>query len=299
MRNRFILAFIIMQLIGAGGLALILLTALVSRRVKRHSTWYSFTASWIFSCLCYCLLFLAGQQVGAPPDETLCGVQAALVYAAPVLTACTTLSLVIHMYLNFRSLLYKSAFDVRPVTELMLLGVPYLVWGIVFVGVILFELQNPGMTQLSPRGTYCDSNLRTLSHMSSSVVMIVTAVMTLLLGVLGYRIIRNRRSMLKEGLKFAMLFRVVAFSVIGISAFVLAVTFVITDNHDTVFDMLLASVPLLAMLIFGSQLDLLRVWTCRRGAYVPASLKAVDDDESRRSGLSGYTPVPDSRSYWT
>lgn len=84
-RNRFVLAFIVMQLTGAGGLTLILLTALVSKHVKRHPTWYNFTVSWIFSCLCYCLLFLAGQQVGDPPDETLCGVQAALVYAAPVL----------------------------------------------------------------------------------------------------------------------------------------------------------------------------------------------------------------------
>lgn len=83
--NRFVLAFIIMQLIGAGGLTLILVTALMSKRVRRHSTWYSFTISWIFSSLCYCILFFAGQQVGDPPDDTLCTVQGALIYAAPTL----------------------------------------------------------------------------------------------------------------------------------------------------------------------------------------------------------------------
>jgi len=158
-------------------------------------------------------------------------------------------------------------------------------------------MQNPGTTGLSSKGTYCDSSIRTLSHMSSGVVMVVTVVIVGLLSVLGYRIIRNRRHMLKEGRKFAMFFRVVAFSFIGIMALVLAVSFVITNDHDGVFDMLLASVPLLATLIFGSQLDLLRIWTCRRGDYVPASVKSVDDDESARSNLSRYDPVLYSR--WT
>lgn len=83
--NRFIFAFISMQLIGACLLAVILLTALISQHVKRHSTWYSFIASWIFSSLCCCLLFLAGQQIGGPPNIILCTIQGALIYAAPPL----------------------------------------------------------------------------------------------------------------------------------------------------------------------------------------------------------------------
>jgi hypothetical protein len=83
--SRLVLAFIILQLIGAGGLTIILLTALFSKHVRRHSTWYGFTVSWIFSSICYCLLFFAGQQTGDPPSKALCTVQTALVYAAPAL----------------------------------------------------------------------------------------------------------------------------------------------------------------------------------------------------------------------
>jgi hypothetical protein len=78
-------AFNVIQLISAGGLTLILLTALISKRVKRHSTWYNFTVSWIFSCICYTLLCFAGQQVEEPPNHMLCTIQSALIYAAPVL----------------------------------------------------------------------------------------------------------------------------------------------------------------------------------------------------------------------
>ncbi|KAF9445360.1 hypothetical protein P691DRAFT_762570 [Macrolepiota fuliginosa MF-IS2] len=245
-----------MQLIAATGLALILLTSL---------------------------------QVGDPPDATLCVVQAALIYAAPTLTACTTLSLVIHMYLNFRALLYTSAFDVRPITALMLLGVPYLVWGVVFTGVLVFETQNPETVRRSPKGTYCDSHLPILSHLSSSVVVVATVVIVLLLGILAYRIIRNRRYMLREGTMFAMLFRVVAFSIFGIMALGVSVSFVVTNNHDGVFDMLLASLPLLAMLIFGSQMDLVRVWMCRRRGYIPAGKSDLAQDEFQELGSSDNT----------
>ncbi|KXN84085.1 hypothetical protein AN958_00472 [Leucoagaricus sp. SymC.cos] len=127
------------------------------------------------------------------------------------------------MYLNFRALLYTSAFDARPITELM------------------FEAQNPETVRRSPNGTYCDTNVPTISRISSSVVIVATVVIVLLLSVLGYRVIRNRRHVLKEGTMFTMLFRVIAFSIIGVLALVLSVAFVSTNDHDGVFDMLLAS----------------------------------------------------------
>jgi len=98
--------------------------------------------------------------------------------------------------------------------------------------------------------------------------------------------------MLKKGPKFALFFRVIAFSVVGIMALVLAVSFVITNDHDSVFDMLLASVPILAMLIFGSQLDLVRIWLCRRGDYAPAS---VQDGDEETSDLSHHNFVSNPR----
>jgi hypothetical protein len=83
--GRVVEAFIALELVGAGGMLIILATAAFGPGVKRYSTWYSFGASWIFSCISYTLLFIAGQLYREQPDIGLCMVQGALIYAAPTL----------------------------------------------------------------------------------------------------------------------------------------------------------------------------------------------------------------------
>lgn len=61
----------------------VVLTAWLSPRIQRSSTWFPFLGSWIVSSLVY--LLLVGQQTGPPPFFGLCVTQAALVYAVPVL----------------------------------------------------------------------------------------------------------------------------------------------------------------------------------------------------------------------
>lgn len=78
-------AFIALELAGAGGLLIILATAMFGPGVKRYSTWYSFGASWVFSGISYTLLFLTGQLYRPLPNYGLCVVQTALIYAAPTL----------------------------------------------------------------------------------------------------------------------------------------------------------------------------------------------------------------------
>ncbi|KAJ6503044.1 hypothetical protein DFH09DRAFT_1289581 [Mycena vulgaris] len=76
-------AFLGLQLTGGLGLALIVLTALGSRNVKRNSTWYTFCLAWILSCISYTLVFLVGQQDS--PDFGICVTQAAGIFSAPAL----------------------------------------------------------------------------------------------------------------------------------------------------------------------------------------------------------------------
>lgn len=90
---RVVEAFMIMQISGGAGLFIILATAVFSRNVHRYTTWYSFCASWAFSCISYSLLAFSGQQTRTMPDFNLCVVQAALIYAAPVLYGYLSLSL--------------------------------------------------------------------------------------------------------------------------------------------------------------------------------------------------------------
>jgi hypothetical protein len=78
--------FISLQIIGAVGMSLILLSAFFSTTIKRCSTWYTFCASWIISCLSYSFLFLAGGTNPLyVPSPKLCATQAAFVYSVPTL----------------------------------------------------------------------------------------------------------------------------------------------------------------------------------------------------------------------
>lgn len=78
-----VLAFVALNLAGGVGLVLVLITAALSRKVKRNPTWYSFCFSWVFYAVSYSLLFLAGEQTNPTPPYSLCSTQAALIYALP------------------------------------------------------------------------------------------------------------------------------------------------------------------------------------------------------------------------
>jgi len=76
-------AFVALNLAGGIGLVLILVTAALSKKVKRTPTWYSFCLSWVFYAVSGSLLFLTGEQTNPTPPDSLCSVQAALIYALP------------------------------------------------------------------------------------------------------------------------------------------------------------------------------------------------------------------------
>jgi hypothetical protein len=65
---------------GFLSVAIVVVTAWLSPRIYRTSTWYSFMGSWMFFCLSY--FVIVGQQVGAEPDFGVCLTQAALIYSA-------------------------------------------------------------------------------------------------------------------------------------------------------------------------------------------------------------------------
>ncbi|PBK72475.1 hypothetical protein ARMSODRAFT_760579 [Armillaria solidipes] len=90
-------AFDVLQISGAAGFLLIVLTAVLSRHVQRHSTWLSFCISWIISCISYTLLVFTGTNESEHVPFALCVTQAALIYGAPVLTGSTTFSLAFYV----------------------------------------------------------------------------------------------------------------------------------------------------------------------------------------------------------
>ncbi|KAF6756471.1 hypothetical protein DFP72DRAFT_286810 [Ephemerocybe angulata] len=137
-------AFVALQLLGAGGLILVVLTAVFCKHIKRWPTWYSFCFSWIISSLSYSLLTIAAG-----------------IYASPPLTTCATLSMIIHVLLRLRFAKSESSADESGnETIAILVLAPYCVWAVIAIGFSLFTIPNIQTLAVSSTGTYCNSTDR-------------------------------------------------------------------------------------------------------------------------------------------
>lgn len=78
-----IYAYLILNLIGGLGMLVMLVTAIVSPKVHRLPTWYSFCVSWVLSAISYTFLFITAEQFTLTPIYSLCFIQSGLIYAMP------------------------------------------------------------------------------------------------------------------------------------------------------------------------------------------------------------------------
>ncbi|KAF8067919.1 hypothetical protein FPV67DRAFT_1449507 [Lyophyllum atratum] len=122
------------------------------------------------------------------------------------------------MLLNLRRLLANAPFRTNSRAVAALLIVPYIVWLAVFLGTLVVRIG-------------------------------------IIAGVIGVRLYQNRGIISGSSQSVTMVIRVMIFSLLGALALGVAVAYVITWKHDQAFDMILASLPVLAFLIFGSQLE--------------------------------------------
>ncbi|KAF5336379.1 hypothetical protein D9611_006719 [Ephemerocybe angulata] len=204
-------AFVALQLLGAGGLILVVLTAVFCKHIKRWPTWYSFCFSWIISSLSYSLLTIGGQQYQDPPNATLCLIQAAGIYASPPLyvisltlvspfglyqctrsmtnlcavisTTCATLSMIIHVLLRLRFAKSESSVDESGnETIAILVLAPYCVWAVIAIGFSLFTIPNIQTLAVSSTGTYCNSTDRIWPQMVFTVVVISAILIVIIQG---------------------------------------------------------------------------------------------------------------------
>ncbi|KAK0444557.1 uncharacterized protein EV420DRAFT_1574474 [Desarmillaria tabescens] len=254
-------AFDALEILGAAGFFLIASTALLSHRVQRHPTWFSFCVSWIISCISYILLAIAGQAMEVQPAFGLCVTQAALIYAAPPLTACTTFSLAFYMLTHI-----KSCFDNLPARDdtltvrLVLLLGPYLIWSGIFAGILVSGIKQPILVRKALNGTYCDIKSHLPSKVSSLVVVVSTIGVITISVFVVVQLYRNRRRLGSSTEYVAAAVRVVTFGLVGLLALIVSAIYVFTNRQGAEFDIILALVPNFGVVIFGSQADIVRVW---------------------------------------
>ncbi|KAJ3831724.1 hypothetical protein F5878DRAFT_636020 [Lentinula raphanica] len=92
--------FDVVQIVGCISGVIIMLTALVSRSLRRLPTWYLVLCSSTAYSLSMSLLAIARRQTGPEPDYTLCLVQGALIYSCPIWLLSTGLAFALQFHLT-------------------------------------------------------------------------------------------------------------------------------------------------------------------------------------------------------
>ncbi|KAF5350782.1 hypothetical protein D9758_010334 [Tetrapyrgos nigripes] len=278
--------FLGLELAGAVGMTIILFTAIFSSRVKRCSTWYTFCASWIVSCLSYCLLFFFKEtkteaeaepigSAGSGLRKGVCVTQAALVYSVPTLTACTTLSLLIHGWYNVHFGLSRPPLESDTHTMIILLTIPVIIWFLMFIGFLVTGLQNPSIVQSS--GLYCSFMSIMPAKISSLFVIVVTFSTVPIQASLALSLLRNFDS--KNATSsisvqtITMVIRVLTFSFLILIGFAEGVIHLLTAYRSSAVDLIMASLPLSGVVIFGIQRDLFDTWGKWTGLALLPSLQ--------------------------
>ncbi|KAJ7199200.1 hypothetical protein GGX14DRAFT_662322 [Mycena pura] len=287
-RTALIDVFLAFQLLGLIGSVALVLTTTLSTRATRNATWQNFFTSWIVSTVSYSLLLFAGQARRAQPAFGVCLAQAGLIYGIPSLTAATTFGLIAQASATARpynttpltssradlvqgadALAAESperaALDGRVLAKILVL--PYcMLFGMVVASWVT-GVRNPGSVAIIGSGMYCHiGSSSTLGKVSAALVAL-TLIPTLTFEILICIALRkNWATFARMHNAMSIILRVVVFTLIGILAISLSALFVFSSNHGPGVNIALAAMPVIAVLVFATQKDILAVWMFWRPA---------------------------------
>ncbi|KAF8183944.1 hypothetical protein BJ912DRAFT_975658 [Pholiota molesta] len=266
----FIVAFDILHVLGLVFLGAILLTVGRSFHIKRASTWFMFILSWFLTSLSN--LMILGQQTGSAPREGVCLIQAMLIYGMPVFSSLYAVAFLLQLYLFVRNTVNENSIAVTRRQIVMIHALPFTAFTVTLIEVLTLGLLHPEAIQRHPSGMFC--------HLSNQIPSQITAAFTILamitflsLGILIFLKLRLKWTAVYAISSTAKTYpqispdvatRVLIFSFCPIIALALSsIQYLPQHSADATkakLNIVLAVLPLVAGLIFGSQRDILRVW---------------------------------------
>jgi len=237
------------------------------------STWFLFMFSYMFYCISYILL--GGHNCDPTPPPTLCHLQAGLVYCAPVLAATSTLSYVLDVFIGLVTHLWQVKVPASYVVWLR--TAPIVITVLVLIEALLVALES----DVGPNSThmYCHITSNTPSTVTAIVIcfpLILVLMLQAWIAVILSRHWLSFRKLSKQGipglLSLAALLRIGGFSVLMpiIVTILTAASIVETvkhpDSHAAGWDFVLPILPITAALVFGTQKDILKIWSFQKAA---------------------------------
>ncbi|KAF8900323.1 hypothetical protein CPB85DRAFT_1439604 [Mucidula mucida] len=252
--------FIAFQCIGLFGSLIIMSTALYASRISRHMTWFSFMFSWFISSLSYTLLLFSGEINNPEPGFSVCFTQALLIYAAPPLTAAATMGLVVQIWFNIRFIILGTRIKREQYWSSAILIFPYIVHAIILVETLFIGLNDPDSIRRTGSGMYCNTGNPVPGRVSTGLVVLLL-LPAVVIECLTCNLLRKHWAVFKkEANSISLALRVLCFMIFGVFAIVLSLVFFFIVHHGADLNIVVSTIPLAAVLLFGTQRDLLRVY---------------------------------------
>ncbi|KAF7366963.1 hypothetical protein MSAN_00955000 [Mycena sanguinolenta] len=289
-----IMVYNILSGLGLISLAVIFLTALLSPTVRRVSTWYGYMIAWMAMCIPP-FLVIGHQAPGQEPSPAFapCALDAALMYASRPFAAFGTLSLLSQLYLHVSTRLKRG--QIRPEFVFVFLSIPPILYLLMFLWTFILGIANPDLVELEPGGFYCHINIISpaivgacLVVFATSAALVIEALIVILL-CRNWRAFRSLQRCDRDGnaVSLNIIIRISVFAimpVIGLILSFLTYNAALVDDIWLPYNLLIASMPAGAALIFGSQTDIVRVWMFWRkpksDGKTELSLTTVDSNAS-------------------
>ncbi|GAV99494.1 hypothetical protein LENED_000954 [Lentinula edodes] len=262
------------------GLPILLAIVLLSKRVQRHPTFVNLLIVFMVVGISSSLLVYAGNASGPEPSPALCLAQAALLYGMPGITSVAVFALVFQVALGpyFRILLtqkfqmfivIRAAFYKQPSRDThfvriwVMIIAPYAVWIVFIVVTVFVGVGEPANVSRDRRFFYCsvksDALTGTLT-IFAAVVLLATLILEAWTIVLFYKrwvsIARGSSGMFTAAeLNLPLL--ILAFGMYLLVAMSLSLLSM-KSPESPIPDLIIASAATVVILIFGTQLDILR-----------------------------------------
>jgi len=255
--------FLVLHVLGGHvGMPLILFTIFASRQIMRHPVFVNFCITWTCFSSSYLVLLYAGQIENLYPAFPLCLTQAAMIYAGAAMIGVSSFVFVLHLYLVLRGAVYPNpALKWHTLRLVIILGVPYLAYMLVFTVAMIAGYSNPQPVHRS--SFYCTISIPAVAHLGTGIAA-AGLIFSLVIGVLIVITLHQNREIIskggkKGGLNLSLVIRALVFIVWGIIA-LLTCAAILAHSMTAVSNIIIACLPITATLLFGSQTELLRVW---------------------------------------
>ncbi|KAF8892346.1 hypothetical protein CPB84DRAFT_1963606 [Gymnopilus junonius] len=258
-----IVVFNSLEILGLSVLTVAIVTAWVSPTVKRTPTWYTFILAGILSSVVQ--LLLLRQQVGPPPNRTVCFVQGTLIYPMTALNALICAALIFQVYFLLK--LTRRSRSLSQVHIFWINAIPIIISLAVLVYALIVGARDQTQIQRDNSGIRCHIVPPKVSDATAGVSVAAGIFILVTESIVVYNMFRNRevyREVLdRSKISPNFLIRICVFNIVVLIVMVCAVWSPKGLNESGRFDLgniSQAVLPAAEGLIFGTQKDILTAW---------------------------------------